>query len=170
MVSALIPSSRGDPVHWAFFTERTDDGNSVRLAAATLWRQLSHDPPPPSGFDFDMRGVWTDGVGHGRHQVRYDAHRKIVGILGGQYDLPSNGDMLLLLLEDRSDEEMPAVTVISMPAPVAEGVRNFGGPMTKDEKATAIAQSKRREVTTWTQALRAQADVAAFLARGRSPR
>jgi hypothetical protein len=171
MITARTPSDRGDRVFSAFFSERTADGKNERLAAAALWRQLSHnsEPPPPLGSDSDGTRGWTGTVGSGRHQVRYDARRRIVDVLGRQFDLPANDDTLLLLLEDRADEDVPAVIVISMPVPLVAG-RNRDRTMTKDERLKAAVDANRQSMAVWTKAIHARAEVVAFLARGKAPR
>jgi hypothetical protein len=164
-VITTFGSSSAHPITGTFFTEGTENGE--RLVAAVLWRQLFADPnpPPPAKLDSGLEGGWSSAAGYGRHRVRHSARRRVVGILDLEFELPTNGDTLVLLVEDRPDDDVPSVTVTSMPTPVATYVRRHDATISKEERTKIITENGRTATAAWNAAVRAQPDVVRFLAR-----
>ena len=150
-----------------FFTEGMRDGTGERLVAAVFWRRASNNdhPPPPHVPGSNEPERWTGSFGSGHSRVRYSAERRVIRILDRDYALPGEDEALLLLLEDRPGDDMPVVTVASMPSPVAAFTKPRGGSMNKDEHANAYLEFKRAQTGVWNKAVRAHPEVIRFLAR-----
>ena len=99
-MNTTFGSSDAHPITGTFFTEGTENGE--RLVVTVLWRQLFADPNPPPlvAPGSGLEGGWSSSVGYGRHRVRYSSTRRVVGILDLEFELPANGDTLVLLVED----------------------------------------------------------------------
>jgi hypothetical protein len=98
--------------------------------------------------------------------VLYHRAQRIVRVLGRDYSLPSTGEALLLLIDDRAPEEdAPSVAVHALATPVY--VRPpIDRTLEKPAVLELIAAAARTEHDTWNRAIASHSAVQSFLASG----
>jgi len=155
----------GGPVTIVFCTEDLPEKNSVRLAAAVLWRPGS--PRPLRGWRglFRKLQFWLSGLGPGGIHLRsaeywsgstrpdgaqltlFHESGKLVKVLGRKYAVPGNGGTLVLLVDENDPRSAPRISSRTVPTPLAR-----------------VSKDSFTDLDSWVAALRGDADVRGFMA------
>lgn len=181
-----VTSGFGGPVYTVCFTESGTEPGSSRLAAVVIWRRphamSGHREPqplitPPADsstsapvFPIAPRLPWQppDGWDGGRsddgREVLYHQQRGVVRVLEREYPLPSTGEALLLLIDERATGAA-AVGVHTLAAPLF--VRPaIDRTLDKPARLKLMMAASRAENDTWVRALGAHPAMQAFLTAG----
>ena len=158
----------GGPVSTTLFTETVGSPWGDRLVAAVFWRRT-----PSATEDAPMSWPWqafppgwsgsrdTDGGG----EVLYHAGRGVVSVLGHEYQLPSDGATLLLLIDESCDRMTPPeVEIHTLTAPVHPRTR-IDETLDKPARLELICAAAREEHQLWNRILCAERAVCDFLAK-----
>ena len=162
-----VISGFGGPVNTTCFTDSDVEPRSNRLTAVVIWRR----PPTPASVQVPPAASripdgWSGARSDDGREVLYHRQRRVVRVLDREYPLPSTGEALLLLIDERAlGEAAPTVGVHALVSPVY--VRPpIDRTLDKPTRLELIRAASRTEHDTWGQAVASHPAVQAFLAGG----
>ena len=154
-----------------YWSDDDDERLETSLTAVVAWRrgaatthgwrarlkrwqyQLGIDPLQRRFSIGRDAGLWGGSAGsNGEHETLFHMRRRVVRVLGREYQLPTRDKTLVLLVDER---RVPAdIRVKVMRAPTVP----LAAPM--DDRM----QSSQSEIDAWREFLRSDAEIAAFVA------
>jgi len=164
-----VITSFGGPVNTTCFTDSGAEPGSIVLAAVVIWRRLpgATSPTVPRS-PWRAPDGWSGGRSDDGREVLYSEKRRVVRVLEREYPLPSAGEALLLLIDERAVGASPAaVGVHSLAAPVQMRPR-IDRTLDKPARLALMSAASRAEHAAWNGAIAAHPAVKAFFASGSS--
>jgi hypothetical protein len=145
------------------------DPASVNARGTPIWRGLwsllfrRRPKPivPPSAGPPDG---WSASAGDGANAVLYSSSRRLVRVSGREFELPSNGQTLILLVDVERTRpcEGPDVIVRTIDTPSVPHC-TFDHNLDKATNQKRIAASRREEHAAWRRSLRSDSVTHVFL-------
>jgi hypothetical protein len=166
-----------------YFTEDVPASSGTRLAAAVIWRNASavrsrgwrdllrktwhRNGPLGLGFSLGREaGLWDGSAGeHGEQETLYHPLRRVVRVLGKEYELPSDGQTLILMIDEYTRTgATPSVSVRMLRMPVMSQ-SSPDPPLDSNEAEEESAEFASEEHKMWAKALQSDPEVQAFMAK-----
>ncbi len=177
-----VISEFGGPISVVYFSDDIPESNATWLVAAVVWRVAAASraagwrdmlrkfryrvggSPLTARFHLGRdSGLWGGSAGlHGEQETLFHARRRVVRVLGREYSLPSDGQTLVLLVDENSGASAaPSVSRRTIRAPILarSSIDHAQEPATGERQLNVDAEQK-----AWAAALQSDPEVRAFMA------
>lgn len=154
---------QGDRHDISWFTDDDRDAGVERVRAVVV-RRRSREPIEPTSHltTWPLDGSWSGSVGSGPQQILYSSERAVVAVHGREFTLPTAGQALLVLVDERTPTGETSFETHTVESPSVPRVQRDLAA-SKEERLTRMRAHFREARGVWHRWLDEQPLIRTFL-------